>query len=79
VTMKIRAAVLSQTGAKTPYAGSRPLSIEEVELDPPGPGEVLVKMGAAGLSIRTCPRSAATSNSHDHDQVRLTWRLIVQR
>jgi alcohol dehydrogenase len=47
--MKIRAAVLNQTGATTPYAVSMPLSIEELELDPPGPGEVLVKIGAAGL------------------------------
>jgi alcohol dehydrogenase len=47
--MKIRAAVLNQTGATTPYAVSKPLSIEEIELDPPGAGEVLVKIGAAGL------------------------------
>jgi alcohol dehydrogenase len=47
--MKIRAAVLNQTGATTPYAVSMPLSIEELELDPPGSGEVLVKIGAAGL------------------------------
>ncbi len=47
--MKIRAAVLSAIGAKTPYAQTRPLSIEEVELAPPGPGEVLVKIAAAGL------------------------------
>src|SRR3712207_3994910 len=47
--MMIRAAVLSEMGAKRPYAQSRPLSIEEVELDPPGPGEVLVKIAAAGL------------------------------
>lgn len=32
-----------------PYAQSRPLQIVEVELDPPGPGEVLVRMRAAGL------------------------------
>lgn len=47
--MKIRAAVLNQTGAKPPFASTNPLSIEELELDPPGYGEVLVKMGAAGL------------------------------
>ena len=47
--MKIRAAVLRQMGATRPYAESRPLSIEEIELDPPGPGEVLVKIAAAGL------------------------------
>lgn len=47
--MKIRAAVLRQMGAEKPYAVSKPLTIEEVELDPPGAGEVLVKIAAAGL------------------------------
>ena len=47
--MKIRAAVLNAMGAAHPYAQSRPLSIDEVELDPPGHGEVLVKVAAAGL------------------------------
>ena len=47
--MKIRAAILREMGAARPYARSRPLSIETVELDPPGPGEVLVKIAAAGL------------------------------
>src|SRR6185369_9000018 len=47
--MRIKAAVLRAMGAPTPYAQSKPLSIEEVELDPPGPGEVLVKVAAAGL------------------------------
>jgi alcohol dehydrogenase len=47
--MKVRAAVLNRMGAPTPYAESKPLSIAEVDLDPPGPGEVLVKIAAAGL------------------------------
>ena len=47
--MRIRAAVLNAMGAPAPYAQSKPLSIEEIELDPPGPGEVLVKIAAAGL------------------------------
>lgn len=47
--MKINAAVLRQVGADAPYANSRPLQIEELDLDPPGPGEVLIKMRAAGL------------------------------
>ena len=47
--MKIRSAVLRGMNAKAPYADSRPLTIETLELDPPGPGEVLVKIGAAGL------------------------------
>jgi len=47
--MKIRAAVLNAMGAKAPFAESKPLTIEEIELRPPGPGEVLIKVGAAGL------------------------------
>jgi alcohol dehydrogenase len=47
--MKIKAAVLNAMGAATPYAVSKPLAIEEIELAPPGPGEVLVKIAAAGL------------------------------
>jgi len=47
--MKVRAAVLEAIGLPAPYAQSRPLQIREVDLDPPGPGEVLVKIRAAGL------------------------------
>jgi alcohol dehydrogenase len=47
--MKIKAAVLSRLGAEPPYDKSKPLSIEEFELDDPGYGEVMVKIGAAGL------------------------------
>jgi alcohol dehydrogenase len=47
--MKIRAAVLSEMGRPRPYARTKPLVIEEVELAPPGPGEVLIRITAAGL------------------------------
>ncbi|KRB51842.1 alcohol dehydrogenase [Rhizobium sp. Root708] len=47
--MKIRAAVLRQSPVAPPYAVSRPLSIEEIELAPPGRDEILVRIGAAGL------------------------------
>ena len=47
--MKIRAAILEEMGREPPYAQSKPLTIGEVELQGPGPGEVLVKMVAAGL------------------------------
>jgi alcohol dehydrogenase len=47
--MRTRAAVLNAVGLPRPYAASRPLSIMTVELDPPGPGEVLVAVRAAGL------------------------------
>jgi alcohol dehydrogenase len=47
--MKIRAAILEEMGREPPYAQSRPLTVGEVDLEGPGPGEVLVKMAAAGL------------------------------
>ncbi|MBM3566416.1 MAG: zinc-binding dehydrogenase, partial [Alphaproteobacteria bacterium] len=47
--MKIKAAILDTMGKPAPYAQSRPLSIDEVDLDPPGEGEVLVRVRAAGL------------------------------
>ncbi len=47
--MKIRAAILEEIGRKPPYVTTRPLTIDEVELAPPGRGEVLLKISAAGL------------------------------
>jgi alcohol dehydrogenase len=47
--MKIKAAILERMGMNPPYEQSRPLSIEEVDLEGPGPGEVLVRIAAAGL------------------------------
>src|SRR3954451_1224395 len=47
--MKVRGAVLREMGLEKPYASSRPLAIEELELDPLGPGELLVRVRAAGL------------------------------
>lgn len=47
--MKTKAAVLYEVGRPRPYAETRPLRVETLELDPPGAGEVLVRIGAAGL------------------------------
>ncbi|MFE5703442.1 alcohol dehydrogenase catalytic domain-containing protein [Rhodococcus koreensis] len=47
--MKIRGAVLESNGRPRPYAESTPISITELELDPPGPGEVLIRIEAAGI------------------------------
>jgi alcohol dehydrogenase len=47
--MKVRAAILEEMGRAPPYAQSKPLTIGEVDLQGPGPGEVLVKIVAAGL------------------------------
>src|SRR4051812_8993629 len=47
--MQTRAAVLETIGLPAPYAQSRPLAIRDVELAPPGAGELLVRIRAAGL------------------------------
>src|SRR5271157_242585 len=47
--MKIKAAVHKKMGAPPPYENSKPLAIEEVDLDDPGRDEVLVRIGAAGI------------------------------
>lgn len=47
--MRTEAAVLAEIGLPRPYAQSRPLHILDIELEPPGPGEVLLRMRAAGL------------------------------
>lgn len=47
--MRARGAVLVEIGRERPYASSRPVEVVDVELDPPGPGELLVRMEAAGV------------------------------
>lgn len=47
--MKMKAAVLWECGRPLPYADTRPMTIEEVEIDGPGPGEILIEVAGAGL------------------------------
>ncbi|MBT6314734.1 MAG: alcohol dehydrogenase catalytic domain-containing protein, partial [Alphaproteobacteria bacterium] len=47
--MRCKAAVLRQSGAPRPFVDSKPLSIEEIDLAPPGPNEVVIKIAGAGL------------------------------
>lgn len=46
---QIQAAVLGHTQNQRPYAEHRPLAIRQLKLGDPGPGEVLVRITAAGL------------------------------
>ncbi len=57
--MKIKAAVIRQMGLPQPYAQSRPMSIEEVDLAPPQQREVLVQVKAASL----CHSDLSTINA----------------
>jgi alcohol dehydrogenase len=47
--VKALAAVLDTIGRPRPYAQSEPLRLEELELDPPQPGELLIRIEAAGI------------------------------
>lgn len=47
--MRMKAAVMFEQGLPGPYAESEPFRIEEVDLEGPGEGEVLVEVKAAGL------------------------------
>lgn len=47
--MRITGAVLEEIGRPGPWAQTRPLTVSDLELDPPGPGEVLVQIEAAGV------------------------------
>jgi alcohol dehydrogenase len=47
--VNITGAVLEEIGAARPFAESRPITLSELELDEPGPGEILVQIEAAGV------------------------------
>ncbi len=47
--MEATAAVLTEMGAASPFAETEPLRRMTVELDPPGVGELLIRVRAAGL------------------------------
>jgi alcohol dehydrogenase len=47
--VKIQAAILEEIGLPLPFADSKPLRVQEVELEGPERGEVLVRIAAAGI------------------------------
>ena len=47
--MNITGAVLEEIGRARPFASSAPITLSELELDGPGPGEILVQIEAAGV------------------------------
>lgn len=48
-TTTIRGAVLETIGADQPFAASAPLRVQELHLSAPGPGEVRIRIEAAGV------------------------------
>ncbi|GJQ12330.1 hypothetical protein GpartN1_g4121.t1 [Galdieria partita] len=72
--MKVKAAVLQEMGRPTPYAKSKPIIIEELELAPPHDDEVLVKLLYAGLchsdlSVINASRPRPTPMALGHEAV----------
>lgn len=70
--MQITAAVLDHIGATGPYAESRPLRLAELQLEDPRPGELLVRIDAAGLchsdlSVINGDRSRPTPMALGHE------------
>jgi alcohol dehydrogenase len=49
VDVRITGAVLEESGRSGPFADTRPLTVSELELEAPGPTELLVRIEAAGL------------------------------
>ncbi|MBK4216086.1 zinc-dependent alcohol dehydrogenase family protein [Paracoccus caeni] len=47
--MQTTGAILRQSGLPRPYRDSKPLHLTQIDLDDPGPGELLVRIAAAGL------------------------------
>ncbi|KAM9863731.1 zinc-binding dehydrogenase [Leucobacter sp. BZR 635] len=47
--MKIIGAVLENSDSQRPFAQSRPISVGELELDGPGPSQLLIRIEAAGV------------------------------
>lgn len=47
--VRVRGAVLEHIGSPRPYAQSRPISVTDVDLAPPGAGELQVRIEAAGV------------------------------
>ena len=47
--MEILGAVLERSGNPAPFAASRPFTVGPLDLDEPGPGELLVRIEAAGV------------------------------
>ncbi|NUT58290.1 MAG: alcohol dehydrogenase catalytic domain-containing protein, partial [Agromyces sp.] len=48
-TRTITGAVLEELGRDRPYADSKPITVSQLQLDAPGPDELLVRIEAAGV------------------------------
>jgi len=49
LSLVTRGAVVFEAGGKRPYHESRPVSVEQVEVMPPGFGEILIRVAGAGV------------------------------
>jgi Zn-dependent alcohol dehydrogenase len=78
--VEILGAVLERSGAPAPFAASRPFTVGPLELDEPGPGELLVRIEAAGvchsdLSVVDGSRERPTPMLLGHEAAGLVERV----
>ncbi len=80
--IKARAAALREIGLPRPYVESSPLAVEELELDPRGRGEVLVRVAAArplpfrplgGRQLARAPGPHGAGARSVGDQMSVRW------
>ena len=69
--MKTRAAVIHEMEKPRPYAVSKPMVIETLDLDPPGEDEILVRIRAAGL----CHSDLSTINGDRPIVKQIFWSI----
>ena len=67
--MKIKAAIVFEQALPRPYAKSRAVTVDEVEIAGPGDTEILVRIVAAGV----CHSDLSVVNGNRHDRYR--WCL----
>lgn len=74
--MRVKAAVFEGNGVDSGYEAARALNVREVDLEGPGPGEVLIRIAAAGaghsdLSVMngTRPRTVPMILGHEASSV----------
>ena len=63
--MKMKAAVLHEQGRPRPYVDSKPMTVEEVDLDPPGEGLAVKRSGCHRLfsSVHIVQRRSIPASS----------------
>lgn len=77
--MKMKAAVMRVQGKPCPYAVSQPMTIETVDLDPPGPGGTSLKSGGHKLPVHNLRSGFVTFDQINEGFDRLSDRAVLRQ